>query len=626
MPGIKFLMHLPRLRLQADQVPLSFGTLVKPTWDSFDSLTLRAYSDWQRAYEAADPVFLLVEGDVDLPFLQKGSVSGSQMVELKMPSDEWDDMLPRIFGTSVFSWIHDTYADVVWAAFVLAAPGAGPGRPRTSVTWLIPDDGHVVALGGEQRTGIRVQGEADLEYLFSADTACVPLSDDDVMRAMQLVPVVQQVLADERLGPALRQLLATTGPTLTPGERLVLAVSALEGLLLPEVRVGLQDTFAQRVVALLGADLEERARSLYRARSKAVHDGAEHGGVLVAAGLPEQLLADVIVASDGSLPRATQDLRGSASTERLLPRQEWFSATFSTNVDLSSPEGKLVSWSPVIGLTYEGEGSDTGLGAVVLPFTPAEIISMENKDVRRDFGMRFVAEPISVAGFGVFADSPVPFSLSQPLVDRLLRPRNLAVVGLRIIGLRRFVDPELLGWYVYDGSVRHRRETVFRTTVLMALGSESSDELTPHVLAAAADVWRLLAVYDAGGRDAEVDRMLDIYRRTHDTYTNARTHATLLFALLEALLGRFRPAKDKVQLEELVGALDHVDPAAARWFAESGREMRNASAHGAWQGDGDSEELAHLRAICGGCLHTLLQVRSEASAGDLVTHLTARIG
>ncbi len=625
MPNIQVLTHLPRLRLQPDQVDFPIGTLVKPTWASFDSLTLGAYSDWQRQYDAADPVFLLVEGDIDLPFVQPGSVPGSQMAELKIPKAEWHGLLPRILGVDFLGWFHDAYVDVVWAAFMLAAPGASPGSPRTSVTWLLPGEGHVVSLGGEQRTGIRVQGEADLEYTFSADTACRPLSTADIQRAADLVPVVQRVLADERLAPSLAQLLTTTESTLTPGDRLVLAVSALEGLLLPEVRTGLQDTFAERITTLLGTGAEERARSVYRARSRAIHGGRARADDPVTTALPEQLLADVIVASEGTLPPAAQERRGFASENRLLPRPAWSSATFHTGVDLSSREGQIVSWSPVIGLTYDGEGADTGCGAVVLPFSTQEIISMEHKDLRRDFAAKFALDPISVAGFGVFAEAPESFDVNEALVARMLRPRNLAVAGLRLVGLREFVDPELLGWYLYQGTLRHRRETVLRTTALMALGSEQHDELTPQTLAEAAEVWALLAAHDVQAPDARVDRLLDTFRRAHDTQTNPDTHATLLFALLEAMLGRFRPPAKRVQLEDLVGVLGHLDPAAAAWFASRGRSTRNASAHGTWDGEDDGEELVSMRAICGAGLRELLEVRTQLPGTDLVDHLAARL-
>ena len=53
----------------------------------------------------------------------------------------------------------------------------GPGWPRTSVTFLLPDDGHVHLPDGGRHTGLRIQCEADQEYVYSADTACAPLTD-----------------------------------------------------------------------------------------------------------------------------------------------------------------------------------------------------------------------------------------------------------------------------------------------------------------------------------------------------------------------------------------------------------------------------------------------------------------
>ena len=297
MTNVQLMAHIPRLRMEPAAVDLPVGTLVKPTWDSYDAITLGAFTDWAAAYEAADPVFLLLEGEIDLPFLAPGHEDVEGMSEMKFRSTAWNDLIPQILGSPFLTAFHDQVADVVWAALMLAAPGAAPGWPRTSVTFLLPDDGHVHLPDGGRHTGLRIQCEADQEYVYSADTACAPLTDAQLQRAATLVPVVQRLREDERLGPALGQLLATTEATLAPAERLVIAVSALEGLLLPEVRSGLQDTFATRVAQLLGPWADAPARDLYRARSRAVHDGPDAAEARITPGVAEQVLADVLIAS-----------------------------------------------------------------------------------------------------------------------------------------------------------------------------------------------------------------------------------------------------------------------------------------------------------------------------------------
>jgi hypothetical protein len=623
---------------------LPTGTLVKLTWDSYDAITLGAFSDWSAAYEAADPVFLLVEGDVDLPFLAPGDTDVEGMSEMKFRSTAWHDTIPQVLASPFLTAFHDQLVDVVWAALVLAVPGAALGWPRTSVTVLLPDEGHVLLPGGSRCEGLRIQGEADQEYVFSADTACTPVTEEQLLHAAALVPVVQRLRGDDRLGPALGQLLATSEPTLSPAERLVIAVSALEGLLLPEVRSGLQDTFATRVAGVLGPWADAPARDLYRARSRAVHDGADAAEARISPGAAEQMLADVLIASQGGPPApdpatgppaaAPPDhpmgvrVRGFAPTERLLPRPPWWSATMSTAVDLAPPAGHVLSWSPLVGLTFQGAARPIPGGCTLVDMTAQEIISMEEKDIRRDFIARLTVEDVPVAGLAVVAPHTLGAPLDDPLMADLLGRRDLAVAGLRLAGLAGFTDPELLGWYAYEGSLRHRRETVLRQTVLMRLGSGDHHHLEAQDLARVEPIWTLLDNYAASGRTPTIDAMLGLLRRAHHTTLNPATRATLLFALLESVLGRFRAPTDPVQLEELVHALPRLDPAAAAWFGRSGRSTRNATAHGSWTPAEDAPELAFLQSVCGAALHELLvvwttrDVRPKNPGKLLAAHLT----
>ena len=639
MAQVRVLAHLPRLRMEPDQVPTPFGTLVKLTWASYSSLTMGAFDDWQLQYEAADPVFLLAELDVDLPFLKPGAVRGTQIAEMKFPRPEWYGLIPTILQTPFLTLLHEQLVDPVWGGFALAVPGAAPGAPRMSVTFLLAGEGSSVELNGQRLTGIRIQGEADQEYVFSAHTAGLPLSTAQVVRAVDLMPAAHSADEHELLGPALRQLLATTEPTLEPGDRLMLAVSALEALLLPEVRVGMQDVLARRVRALLGEPAEPLARKLYRARSQAVHDGPDAPkAVELPIGTAEQLLADVIVAaseciSAGELfrpdrldsgpsaatSRVDLTVRGHAPVDRLLPRPVWNSATFTAGVNLSPPEGHSVSWSPLLGLEYAGDPMPLpGLGASLITLTPHEIISMEEKDIQRDFIAKFLMTDLSVAGIVVGARTGGRLVVDDDLMAQLLLPRDAAVTGLRLAGLRAFVDPELLGWYVHQGSLRYRRETVLRQTAVMRIGSEQTD-LSQEVLDRVVPLWSLLAAYEAQGRSRAVDRLLMMFRRAHDQFSLPEARAALLFAVLEALLGRFRAQDASVQLEELVGRLEGLNREASAWFTYAGRRFRNATAHGAWRPTAaavdegaDSTELAYLHEIVAAALRQLLELWTTA--------------
>ena len=231
---------------------------------------------------------------------------------------------------------------------------------------------------------------------------------------------------------------ATTEATLAPAERLVIAVSALEGLLLPEVRSGLEDTFATRVAQLLGPWADAPARDLYRARSRAVHDGPDAAEARITPGVAEQVLADVLIASlDPTLDPAPANhapatqpvpVRGAAPAERLLPRPAWWSATMTAGVDLTPPAGHVLSWSPLVGLAYEGAIRPVPGGCALVSLTAQEIVSMEEKDIRRDFIARLAVEGVSVAGLAVIAPHAEGTPFDEPLMADLLGHRDLAEV------------------------------------------------------------------------------------------------------------------------------------------------------------------------------------------------------
>jgi len=154
MPNTNILIHLPRLRLARDEpFEVGFGRLVKPTWESYDNLTLGAFSDWQTLFDH----FLHLSDDFDLPFVKPGPSELESMVEIKVSDQQWS-YLPSILGHHVVNAVHDVFADVIWAALLLAAPGAASDHPRSSVTFVVPEEGYHVELRGQVHQGIRVQG------------------------------------------------------------------------------------------------------------------------------------------------------------------------------------------------------------------------------------------------------------------------------------------------------------------------------------------------------------------------------------------------------------------------------------------------------------------------------------
>ena len=294
-------------------------------------------------------------------------------------------------------------------------------------------------------------------------------------------------------------------------------------------------------------------------------------------------------------------------------------------VSLSSPEGELLSWAPLVGLGYEGDQvAEAGLATALVTLNAREVVSMEEKDIRRDFISSLELTEDSIAGLAAAAPSPGSGMLDAEVVAGLVRRRDLAVTGLRLLGYDGFDDPELLGWYVYDGSMRHRRETVVRQSVIMGLGRSPEQSVGAVEVGALMAAWTRLGEYDSVARDRGVDATLDLFRWAHDArFTGLETRAAILLCVIEATLGRFRGKDDEVSLEALVGALDGVDPAAAAWFSAEGRSFRNSVAHGYWrprleragalERPVEPEPLAFLRAIGRAALSELLRTWTAAA-------------
>ncbi len=239
------------------------------------------------------------------------------------------------------------------------------------------------------------------------------------------------------------------------------------------------------------------------------------------------------------------------------------------------------------------------------------MLTLEDKDVRRELGnLRMIDTPIGCLGVG----HPSSDDDERDLVA-MLRKRDLAVAALRLAGFGAFVDPELLGTYIYDGVTRTIDTSVFSLMILRGMGKEPEESFGEGDIGRLYPWWRLLLDYDRRVRHDEIDHLLALYRRAHDRkFLPPDTRAGLLFATLESMLGRFRAPEDPVQLEGLVRRIVGDDDPATAWFAETGRALRNAIAHGYW--DHDEEPLDRLQALLGPLLVALLKAWVDGDDRD----------
>ena len=507
------------------------------------------------------------------------------MEELKVPTASWDTMTST--GHGLIAGVHSALVDPVWAAIALAVPAGIPVAPRASVSFLLPAGEHYFDINGRTMNGARAQGDADQELVYLPDAAAAPLDDEALQRAAERVGLARFALAHPVIGAALRQFLSCGDVTLAAVERMLLAVTAAEQLLLPDTTVASGETFARRLGHLLGQDEPHReevrgvAAQLYRIRNATLHAedrDAGHGAAMPPAAA-EQLLAGAIEGASIAIHRGTgieqfrQDLdqppsaaapatrrlvaepAGLAPPDRLQPARPWQSATTSTGESLASEDGTIASWSPLVGLRYQGPavGHD-GLGVRMATMSADAAVGMEEKDIRRDFIARLrLDEPLAAIAVVAPHDGAM---VTPAQVAPLTRARDLAVAGLRLAGHGGFINPALLGWYVYDGNLRYRRETVLRQSILMRLQSVDSDPIDAAAIGAVGGTWTLLARYEREARDPGIDRILDLYRRVHDRrFLPNTTRGHLMWMGLEQVLGRFRPATATLGLGNLVELL-----------------------------------------------------------------------
>ena len=304
MPAIVLLTHMPLVRIDEDEIPFAGGELWKLPYEQYDQLSLGAFADSQRLYEGTAPVFYRVDANVELPMLREGdNVGAGGMLELKCSVESWAELARLGFGFVV--GFHDEVVDLAWRALVLASPSSSVPRPRLSVTFIVRGEEQAYfELNDTVYDGIRVQGDADQELLFSPRAVGTSLTRSTIERANELLPVVEAALGHAELAAALEALGATTHPSLSPSDQMTLAVTALEALVLPEVTTDIEETFARRLGALLTADeveqkaVEEIGHELYDARSARMHGSSGRATKIdvVRDAWGQRLLAAAIVA------------------------------------------------------------------------------------------------------------------------------------------------------------------------------------------------------------------------------------------------------------------------------------------------------------------------------------------
>lgn len=631
MAELCFVAHLPLLRIEPEAFDAGEFKLWRMPFEVFDDLSQGAFTDHRAAYEATAPVFLRLDMSFDAGdgLVRKLRASSRQVPEIKLPTARWQRL--EQFGLAMLVALHDGLIERFSSALALAAPASLLPPSRWSVTFAQLDEEHSFVLPGHDPVGsLRVQGDADIEYLFQSACAGPALDSATLERAAQWQPMVDFICRQPDLAAALQVLRAAAAPTLTPDDQSLLCSVALEALLLPELRSGLAETFAIRTSHLPGcqdvAALRDAASTLYDARSAGLHGAAQAGDAQAAIGsahAPQVLAAAIVGLAHGlNAGVALDELRGALdaaplpdnaapawalckappglrSLHRISPpaaRHPYIVRSSSSG--LQGVDGAYACYAPLAGLGCTetqplGEPPCPGF----VPLSGSEVVSLEDRDIARDYLNELHLVPERIASLAVFMpDADVQDE--HEALRRLRRFRDLGVASLRLAGFDAFIDPELAGLHVLHAGRPLREPSVLRQTVLTRLRAEPERIVIPADLERTAPMWALLLRYARSSRHPEVERWLGLLRRQHDRdFVPPLARANLGFALVEGLLGRFRAPGDAVSLELLIArVLGSAAPPAA-WFETEARAWRNALAHGRLQRIDDEAPLRHLLAI-----------------------------
>ncbi len=615
MPVINYWAHVPHIRTADEILDFGPGKLWQVPFEIWDYLVGGSFSDHERAYGETQPVFFYLEADVDWPLIVPGEPEQRGNIELKKPTFSGDELFAQL-GAGFLTGFVSQIGWVVQATLTLAAPAAAPGSLRSSMTLCAPDDGYYIDLGQIDGVVARVQGDADHEWLLMPEAAGDPLPADVVARASALYGFADAAHGDDDLAAVLDTLMLSAQPTLGSKDQLVLATIALEALLLPEARSDLAATFSRRLTTLLDGDtaMEHTARLLYDARSAALH-GSEPRDRAVArslekAAVAQQLGAAAVLALGpavlneepldsiregldrgerpaGGLTASAIDIEAQSplrSDNRLTHvKPSSVAGVMTPGGVMHAQEGQHISWSPLVGLGSNGlVGSRSGM-FFVDSLDTSELMEIEERDIRRDFLGKLRVETSAHAVIGL------PGTARHDL-RQLEERRTDAVAALRLAGFWRFVDPSLLGWYIFEETIRIRIPTVLRQSVLGGMSHEPTEIIGESDQVRLDEMASLVERYRRDCRTPDVDGLLGELLRAHpNDFLAGEASASLLLGVIEETLGRFRPKKDPVQLEDLVDSVSSTE--AAAWFRSDGRRFRNAVAHGRWKGSWQVREV-----------------------------------
>lgn len=636
---IVLVSHLPLVCIDADSLPFAGGDLWRMPFEVFDALTVGAFSDHRKAYEAMAPVFLRVVVRTRLPnvvALEDAQASGASL-QLKLPERSWP-LLTR-FGLDILVRFHDLAVQPAWQALLLQAPDAQLPPPRWSLTLAIADEGFGFS-GGEQPSRVAsVQGDADVEYLINDGFPTRHFDSAELEAAAAWTERLSEATqVDARLGPALDALAECASPLLGAAERTVLATMALETLLLPEARSGLSATLERRLAHLLGRDEAERqhsrdsARALYKARSASVHGeapapqgpiGMADGGAWLAAAivaLDRQASATATPVAD-LLPRLDEQPLGEALPRPVPPCAPALLRARTSMVgivapELASREDGWLMWAPLPGLlNHQPLALDDERRHLLLSLSGHELLMLEERDIARDFSAALRTREDEIAALCLTV--PGGDEDAAGAMAALQQERDLAVAALRLAGFHDFCDPALAGAVAMRKTIRFRQPSVLRQSVwqIVAQKGDEAQALQPTHAAPLAAAWRTVDDYRKAGGHPDLDRALSLYRRGFDRrFNTAHACAGLHFATIESLLGRFRAPGDALPLEALVTRLLAGQRASADWFAREGRALRNAVAHGRATDGVEDAALGALATIAGAAWRHAAQLQAGEPA------------
>ena len=605
------LCHLPGLTIAEEAVPfLQDGCfLQKMTFAEYDGLTGGAH-DRDREYDPDDPVFFLAAGKADLED-RAGRETTSLEMKAKSIETEMLGLLPRLD-----TFMHGLQlAEAAWSCLSLARPLDGFISPRHSVMFMHANEPGCFAWKDALVTTVQLQGDADHEYLFAPSLKPPPLTADDLDLAHRQADVVRAVFGSEELSSALRGLLQAQEPALGATEHAILCAIQLEELLLRGAKRQLAVTFTKRACALVPTHMQEeiteaRVRSLYDLRSDYLHGRTTQdadretlalGPALLAAAIrslagPLSDGADLDEILNGGLESiAVQDgwqpLGAFRRDNRLSGHRRSYVARLGGVMSVA--EGVNLLWSPLLGLQCDVEAAKIGRDEpdALMPLTISELSELEDSEVRRDHfarveaGVRLGQFPDEGRSVLMTMIGPEETPADDVIAAYAHKGVAASVIALRACGFTKFVDPALLGNFVYNGPIRLRQPTVVRQTMLIRY-FDDYDRPDEDALQEASRLHD--AVLDACERHPRLDALLELFRQAflHPALDD-QVRARVAFAFIESTMGRFRGG----EVETLARAVS--DDGTGKWVARHARKLRNRLSHKA-QPEMNDGEFAHL--------------------------------